>query len=432
VPHTLTIVGLGPGDPSLRTIGAQLALDNASRILLRTGVHPGLEPLLCDSRVRTCDDLYEKQPTFGSLYRAVVDRVLEVLADGDLVYAVPGNPLAGELTVTALRSAVASTGHAVHVIPGIGGLDVIAASTGLDLMADGVQIVDALALREWVEKAPFNSAVLDLSPVRPVIVTQIYQQAVASAVKIALASAYPDDHEISVVGWDDVRARTDSRLIRLHELDRIAVDHLTSIVVPPLEWRQNIRSPFELFRIVARLRDEGGCPWDQAQTHESIRGAVIEEAFEVADAIDQADMTALCDELGDLLIQVALHAQMANEHGHFDAADVFAAISAKLIRRHPHVFGDTVAIDPASVIHTWNSVKQTEPGKEDLSERDPIDKLPESMPASLKIALLEKPDGAIVDDDQLGREIAERMVALARAGQPIDRAIERAYRILGR
>jgi uncharacterized protein YabN with tetrapyrrole methylase and pyrophosphatase domain len=123
---------------------------------------------------------------------------------------------------------------------------------------------------------------------------------------------------------------------------------------------------------------------------------------------------------------------MANEHGHFDAADVFAAISAKLIRRHPHVFGDTVAIDPASVIHTWNSVKQTEPGKEDLSERDPIDKLPESMPASLKIALLEKPDGAIVDDDQLGREIAERMVALARAGQPIDRAIERAYRILER
>jgi tetrapyrrole methylase family protein/MazG family protein len=143
-------------------------------------------------------------------------------------------------------------------------------------------------------------------------------------------------------------------------------------------------------------------------------------------------MAALSDELGDLLIQVALHAQMASENGDFDAADVFDAISSKLIRRHPHVFGDVVAKDPAAVLRTWDAVKQSEPGKEDLAQRAPIDKLPASMPASLKIAEIETPDGSSVDADALSREIAERMVALARAGVDIDRAVERAYRILER
>jgi tetrapyrrole methylase family protein / MazG family protein len=432
VAHSLTIVGLGPGDPDLRTIAAQRALDQAPQILLRTGVHPGIEEMLADPRVSTCDDLYEQQPTFQALYRAVTDRALALLAETDLVYAVPGNPLAGELTVITLRSAAESTGHEVQVIPGAGGLDVIAATAGLDLMTDGVQTLDAPDLRDWLERAPFNGSLLDVSPTRPLIITQVYKRSIAAAVKLSLGTLYPDDHDISIIGWDKESGVTSARLIQLHQLDRAKVDHLTSIVVPALDWQQNTRSPFELFRIVSRLRDLNGCPWDREQTHKSIRGAVIEEAFEVADAIDEGDMAALSDELGDLLIQVALHAQMANENGDFDAADVFDAISSKLIRRHPHVFGDVVAKDPAAVLRTWDAVKQSEPGKEDLAQRAPIDKLPASMPASLKIAEIETPDGSSVDADTLSREIAERMVALARAGVDIDRAVERAYRILER
>lgn len=430
--HTLTIVGLGPGDPLLRTIAAQRALDGAARVLLRTGVHPGVEDLLSDPRVRTCDDLYEQEVTFQALYRAVADRVLTMLAEGDLVYAVPGNPVAGELTVIRLRSEAVAAGHAVEVIPGAGGLDVVAATAGLDLMADGVQTLDALDLRDWLERAPFNGSLLDVSPVRPLVITQVYKRSVAAAVKLALTTTYPEDHEISVIGWNRASGVTGARLMRLGELDRARVDHLTSVVVPPLQWQVNTRSPFELFRIIARLRDVDGCPWDREQTHHSIRGAVIEEAFEVADAIDNEDMDALCDELGDLLVQVALHAQMASEKGDFDAADVFEAISSKLIRRHPHVFGDAVASDAAAVVRTWNSVKQSEPGREDLGTRAPIDRLPASMPASLKIAEIERPDGATADGEALGREIAERMVALARAGIDIERVVERAYRILDR
>jgi tetrapyrrole methylase family protein/MazG family protein len=432
VPNSLTVVGLGPGDPELRTIASQNALDQAQQIVLRTGVHPGLEDLLSDPRVRTCDDLYEQQPSFAELYRAIVSRVLESLDDGDVVYAVPGNPVAGELTVIQLRSAAQAAGHLVDVIPGSGGLDIIAAVAGLDLMTDGVQTIDALELRDWQERAPFNSGLLDVNPARPLVISQVYNRTVAAAVKMALASAYPDDHQISVIGWDSSMRVTRSRLIQLYELDRVPVDHLTSVVVPPIEWRRNTRSPFELFRIVARLRDVDGCPWDREQTHESIRQSVIEEAFEVVDAIDQVDAQGLADELGDLLIQVALHAQIANEAGQFDAADVFEAISTKLIRRHPHVFGNVVAKDPEAVIRTWNAVKQSEPGWGDRRERAPIDTLPASMPISLKIARLEAASGDAVDVDRVAEEIANGMVALARAGVDVDRAIEQAYRILKR
>jgi tetrapyrrole methylase family protein / MazG family protein len=334
--------------------------------------------------------------------------------------------------VIQLRSAAVAAGHEVHVIPGSGGLDAIAATTGLDLMTDGVQTLDALEIRDWHDRAPFNSGLLDVSSARPLVISQVYNRSIASAVKLALASVYPDDHQVSVIGWDAANGVTRSSLVALHELDRVPVDHLTSVVVPALEWQKNTRSPFELFRIVARLRDANGCPWDREQTHGSIRGAVIEEAFEVVDAIDQSDMHGLADELGDLLIQVALHAQIANEDGQFDAADVFSAISKKLIRRHPHVFGDAVARDAESVIHTWNAVKQLEPGKEDLHERSEIDKLPISMPVSLKISHLEPATGAEADVDRIAREVAAGMVALSRAGVDVDRAIERAYRILER
>ncbi|HRA48739.1 MAG TPA: SAM-dependent methyltransferase, partial [Thermomicrobiales bacterium] len=110
MPHRLTIVGLGPGDPSLRSIAAQQALDAASTIILRTAIHPGLAELDGDARVSTCDDLYESVSSFSALYPAITERVIGLLQDQDLVYAVPGNPVAGELTVVQLRAAAHSSG----------------------------------------------------------------------------------------------------------------------------------------------------------------------------------------------------------------------------------------------------------------------------------------------------------------------------------
>jgi tetrapyrrole methylase family protein/MazG family protein len=131
----------------------------------------------------------------------------------------------------------------------------------------------------------------------------------------------------------------------------------------------------ELVAIIARLRGPGGCPWDREQTHSSLKGNLTEEAYEVLDAIDRGDMQDLCEELGDVLLQVVLHAQIARDDGGFEIRDVIRGISTKLIHRHPHVFGDAQATDAQQVIAHWETLKREE-GKGSL-----LSGLPKDMPA---------------------------------------------------
>ncbi|MCH8218865.1 MAG: nucleoside triphosphate pyrophosphohydrolase [Planctomycetes bacterium] len=116
----------------------------------------------------------------------------------------------------------------------------------------------------------------------------------------------------------------------------------------------------ELFRIVAQLRSDKGCPWDRQQTHSSLKRYLFEEAAEVLDAIDDEDDSALEEELGDVLLQIALHAQIAAEEGRFDAQGVAERICDKMIRRHPHVFGDAVVADAEGVVTQWEAIKRQE------------------------------------------------------------------------
>jgi tetrapyrrole methylase family protein/MazG family protein len=131
----------------------------------------------------------------------------------------------------------------------------------------------------------------------------------------------------------------------------------------------------ELVAIIARLRGPGGCPWDREQTHSSLKGNLTEEAYEVLEAIDRGDMQDLCEELGDVLLQVVLHAQIARDDGGFEIRDVIRGISTKLIHRHPHVFGDAQATDAQQVIAHWETLKREE-GKGSL-----LSGLPKDMPA---------------------------------------------------
>jgi tetrapyrrole methylase family protein/MazG family protein len=142
-----------------------------------------------------------------------------------------------------------------------------------------------------------------------------------------------------------------------------------------LNFEENPCSFDTLVQIIARLRSPGGCPWDREQTHLSIKGNLLEEAYEVLEAIDEEDMGKLCEELGDLLMQIVLHAQMASEVGDFEIGDVIGGINDKLIRRHPHVFGDAEAKDAQQVIANWESLKREE-GKGSL-----LAGIPKGMPA---------------------------------------------------
>ena len=136
-----------------------------------------------------------------------------------------------------------------------------------------------------------------------------------------------------------------------------------------------------LLQIMARLRGPGGCPWDREQTHQSIRHYLIEECYEALDALDAGNMEAFKDELGDLLLQVVFHAQMASEDGKFDFDGVAKSINDKLVRRHPHVFGTTKARNSAEVLQQWETIKKSEKSATSIVH---LEDLPKHLPALLK------------------------------------------------
>ena len=140
-----------------------------------------------------------------------------------------------------------------------------------------------------------------------------------------------------------------------------------------------------LRRIIATLRGPGGCPWDRVQTHESLRPYLLEETSETLDALDAQDPEKLCDELGDLLFQVLIHTQLAEEAGEFTMRDLIRGISEKLVSRHPHVFGDAVADTPEAVVEQWDDLKARERGN-----RSALDGIPRSLPAPVYAQALQR------------------------------------------
>ena len=174
-----------------------------------------------------------------------------------------------------------------------------------------------------------------------------------------LGRLYPADHPVGRFGA--VAGLT---------IGELAADTLaTPLYLPPLTPEQSVASPWAMPWISHRLRLPDGCPWDREQTHESLRNHLLEEAYEVYDALGSGATPALAEELGDLLLQVVLHAQLAAEAGIFDMTDVNAAIASKIVRRHPHVFGDAEARTASDVNRQWERIKADE--RKDDTEDDP-------------------------------------------------------------
>ncbi|MHB8376367.1 MAG: MazG family protein [Dehalococcoidia bacterium] len=365
----LTIVGLGPGDASLLTVEACAALAGADEVWLRTARHPAVAGLPGGPRYRSFDDLYERLESFDAVYEAIVARVLE-LAGGPAgaVYAVPGHPLFGEATVRALLERAPPAGFGVRVVPGMSFVDVAAAALGLDPLADGLLVLDALALGGHRRL---------LAPERPTLIAQVYDRRAATQAKLALLASYPPEHTVRIVR---AAGTADAGIIdtTLAEVDRADhFDHLATLYVPPLGVTEDVRSFEGVRSIVGRLRaPEGGCPWDLEQTHDTLKRFLLEEAYEAVDALDEGTPHRIAEELGDLLMQVVLHAQVAEDEGAFAIEDIFASIGAKLVRRHPHVFGETAVSGADEVVRNWEALKKEERGDVPL-----LDAVPKAMPA---------------------------------------------------
>jgi tetrapyrrole methylase family protein / MazG family protein len=226
-------------------------------------------------------------------------------------------------------------------------LGALLASAGLD-PADGLQVVGAARLPAIAFDPTLPLAVL--ADARPVSDSLPGRHARRGPIGV-LRTLYPPGHQLQRL--------PDGAPLALDELDDAALA-AADWLVPPLDPTENLGSPHGMAAISARLRAPDGCPWDRKQTHMTLRPYLLEEAYETIDAIENGTSDDLAEELGDLLLQVILHAQFAAEEGAFDLTDVYRSIGAKIVRRHPHVFDGLEVAGEQQVLQNWETIKAGE------------------------------------------------------------------------
>jgi len=348
----IEIVGLGAGDLAQLSVGVYKKLLKAQTLYLRTKEHPVIQELEKEGlQYESFDDIYKKHDQFAEVYQEITGLLLRKAETADVTYAVPGHPLVAESTVQMLLESGPKQGIDVVIGGGQSFIDALFQALKID-PNDGFQFVDGTALKAE-----------DLQQNQHIFISQVYDQFVASEVKLTLMERYPDDYLVTIV---TAAGSKDEQILEvpLYELDqKVTISNLTSVYIPPVTDETILLKNFSKLReIVAVLRSPNGCPWDKEQTHETLKRYLIEETYEVIDAIDRGDIDNLIEELGDVLLQVMLHSQIGEDEGYFTVDDVIEGISAKMIRRHPHVFGDTKVKGTEEVLQNWQAIKQKEKG----------------------------------------------------------------------
>ena len=297
----------------------------------------------------TFDHLYEHADRFDEVYSAIVEQLVDAArVHGEVLYAVPGSPMVLERSVQALRHDERAD---VDVLPAMSFLDVAWARLGIDPVEAGVQLVDAF---EFATRAPPRTG--------PLLIAHTHANWLLSDVKLAAEHASGDEPVVILQ-----RLGTRDELVThttWSELDRaVDADHLTCVYVPSIGV-PIAAGYLRLHELARTLRER--CPWDIEQTHDTLVPHLVEETFELVDAIgaldpdDPATEAAFIEELGDVLYQVEFHATIAEQEGRFSIADVTETMHDKLVRRHPHVFGDVAADDAEAVKANWDDIKRVE------------------------------------------------------------------------
>ncbi len=345
----ITILGLGPGDASQLTRQAWQVLESSSEVYLRTSQHPAVAGLPASLEIHSFDGLYERLNSFEEVYSQIVEQVLELgRRPQGVLYAVPGHPYVAEATCPEIVRRARQAGLTVEVVAGLSFIEPALSALGIDPLPH-LAIIDALELAA--------AHVPSFPPDAPALIAQLYSKEVANDVKLTLMEVYPDQHPARLVH----AAGTSQQLVEdlpLHAIDQSAsIGLLTSLYLPPLEKGTS----FEAFQeIIAHLRAPNGCPWDREQTHQTLRTNLLEETYEALAALDGDDPTHMREEFGDLLLQITLHAQIANEYGEFNINQLIKGIYDKIVRRHPHVFGDWKVAGVENVLQNWEKLKAAE------------------------------------------------------------------------
>lgn len=353
---SIAIVGVGLDSDAVVPEETLDRLRLADRVVVAQAAGPVMDALLHGGVPAT--PLIE----LGVPTSAGIDSVVECLsrlADNENVaFATAGYPF---LRAGLLSGLLVRASGPVDVFPTLSPLQIVLMAFDVDLTAD-LDIVDVRALAPAADQRDSH-----------LVIAGVTNRLLAEKAGERLAELYPPDHRV-VIAWALPHGGHRLSSVMLANLADAGFSGDTTLYVAP----RAIEAPggfAQFVRVIEALRGPDGCPWDKAQDHLTLRRHMIEEAHEAIAAIEAGDDAELADELGDVLLQVVLHAQIASETDRFTIDDVIARITGKIRRRHPHIFGDVVAETPEAVITNWDAIKRDEkPGRL-------LDGIPRSLPA---------------------------------------------------
>ena len=394
--NQITIIPLST--PLSITVAAWKAILAADRLFLQTDRHPCANPVKeAGLSYETMDDLYETAEDFDALNEAIAARLVRA---GNCAYAVPSDGCFAQ--TDAIRAACEKNGFTLTVLPGVS---------------------YAKAAFPALQTATLCTA--NALPNKPDLMQSLCIQEIdtwiaAGEVKLYLQRFYPDELPVSLA----VMQPDGSYRVETIPLDTL--DHRndffagTVLLVPPVPFFERTKYLYDdLCAILDRLRAPDGCPWDRVQTHESIKRDLIEECYELCDAIDEGDDTHMIEELGDVLMQVVFHATIAKEQGRFDEDDVSDGVVKKLIYRHPHVFGSETVTTAGEVVKNWEALKAAQ--RHQTTQTDVMCSVPKRFPALIRAEKVQKKARKVgfdwKDADEAFPKIAEETAELYEAVQ---------------
>lgn len=381
--NKITVVGLGYSDINGMSVEGYRTLfenKNNAKIICQTISHKVVKEMSDrDIEFETLDRFYENAESFDEIYEGACEYIISCANSSDVIFCVSGSPALGDVITNKLT---AQSQNEVKIISCPGIAEHISSTSSL-VMESGYCAIPAHAL----QKNMINTH-------STLCITEVDNKFLASEIKLMLLDFYPDDYKIYYF-YGHPESKYEE--ICLFDMDRQKTyDFSVNFVVLPLDnFAKKLYDITALCEIMRILRgqpteseiiglnyDDRGCSWDREQTHKSIRVNMIEEAYEVVQAINSNDIENLIEELGDMLLQVVFHSQIAQETGEFTFSDVINGVVSKLIRRHPHVFGDVVANDSEQALASWDEVKKQEKANKSIS--DVFASIPKDLPALTK------------------------------------------------
>lgn len=364
----IVIVGLGPAGANNLTREAWDWLVQSKEIWARTRYHPVFSELPEDLTVHSFDSEVEYE--FSDVSAEIAKNIINIAQEqGAVTYVVPGSPFIAEETVRQIMKQLEGSNIPVRVIDGMSFLEPVCSALGIDPHPKLV-LTDSLYLASL--EIPFFPASV------PALISNLRPGLEANDLKLTLMNNYPDEYPVKLIhnaGLPDELVEE----IPLYQIDQSLHTGLMSTLYVPA--RESGRAFEDFQQIIARLRAPDGCPWDRKQTHLSLRPYLLEESYEVLEALDQENSEHLVEELGDLLLQIVLHAQIATEEQDFNMTDIVAGISEKIIRRHPHVFTELEVDSVEGVLNNWEQIKAEERKNNGKERKSMLDGIPNALPA---------------------------------------------------